>query len=181
MKIRRAEKTTYIYWLFDARPRIIARFGQPQPFYCGKTDRNVQRRLCEHISNAKREPKRTPAYRQIVKCVEHLSIEVVEIVPIGDDWAERETFWINQLRKINRNCKNAAAGGVGAPGFRWSDEQRAALSIVRKGHRHSPETRAKISSSLMRTPQIPTRLKFLASQYPGGARAHKKRFSYLYG
>lgn len=140
-------RPTNIYWLYDTRPETVAVFGpEGQPFYCGKTVGIIEKRLLRH-RNAAAQGASRKTYAKIQECGQHVRTQLIEVVPLGTNWVEREKFWIAQIRAINPNATNISSGGGGAAGAIWTPEQRAALSLIRTGHRHSAATCAKISAS----------------------------------
>lgn len=138
MARRKNTRPTFIYWLADTRTGV--------PFYCGKTVLPLHQRLACHRYEAAHGTRRV--HQKVRECGEHIRIDHVEIVAVGDDWSAREKFWIRILRGINSDCCNAADGGAGAPGWIPTAEQRAKIVATWKGRKHSPETRAKISAFL---------------------------------
>lgn len=63
---------------------------------------------------------------------------------------EREVFWIAKRRAEGCDLTNHADGGGGTRGYKLSDEQRAKMSLARRGKKRGPmsaEGRANISRS----------------------------------
>lgn len=58
---------------------------------------------------------------------------------------EREQYWIEYGRHQGWRLTNHTDGGEGTPGYRWTDEQRAAFSAKKKGVKFSDEHRAALS------------------------------------
>jgi hypothetical protein len=110
-------RPTNIYWLYDMRSETIAVFGpRGQPFYCGKTVYAPERRFCNHRHEVSKHPNR-PISRRIVECGPYVRVSTIEIVPVGDNWVDREQWWIRALRLVNPLCVNVSAGGQGVPGM----------------------------------------------------------------
>lgn len=146
MPRRKVDKPTHIYWLIDIRPEIIAAgWGSGQPFYCGKTVETPRKRLNGHRAKAKIWPNR-PSHKRILECGDHIRMHIVETVPVGNDWVEREKHWIRLIR-FSFPALNVSDGGVGTPGQIQSAEARAKRSATMKGHEVSEETRAKMRAA----------------------------------
>lgn len=140
-------RPTNIYWLYDTRPETVAVHGPDgQPFYCDKTVRSIEQRLCGHRWDARHQLAHK-THTKIIECGEHIRTQLIEVVPLEINWVEREQFWIAQLRALNRDTTNISMGGGGAAGAIRTTEQRALLSRLRTGKKHSPETRAKIGAT----------------------------------
>lgn len=131
-------RPTSIYWLSDARTGI--------PFYCGKTVFTPEKRLKGHYRTASEKPQR-PLSIRIAEAGAHIRVETVETVPVGQDWAARERWWIYTLRTFYTGCVNATDGGEGLPGVIFSAETRAKIGDVHRGSKRSPEARAKMSAA----------------------------------
>lgn len=131
-------RPTSIYWLIDSRTN--------EPFYCGKTVLPLHQRLANHKYEAAHGDR--AVHRRVRACGEQFSIHLVETVPAGGDWGEREKRWIYVLRQAFDNVCNTADGGAGTPGRVVSPETRAKIIKANTGRKHSPETRAKISQFL---------------------------------
>lgn len=104
-------KPVTIYALIDARS------GDRR--YVGKTTRGERTRLREHIANARldRPRFRTPVVgwvREILSEGFAPTIEVLEVVPAGVDWAPCERRWIATLPQGQR--LNLSDGGDGVSG-----------------------------------------------------------------
>lgn len=148
MPRRRNTKPTFIYWLVDMRPEIIASgYAGGYPFYCGKTVKRPVLRLYGHFGSARRSPLR-PISVRLNRCTDQfVRMIVVEMVPYTIDWSDRERHWIRLLRFSFPDNVNVADGGSGAPGLVLSAERRAAISAFQRGKITPPETRAKMSAA----------------------------------
>lgn len=129
-------KSTSIYWLVDTRTGL--------PFYCGKTVKNPNQRLIEHKSNSPRHPNR-PLCARLIELGDNVHIQVIMVVPCGEDWREAERRWIWRLRSIYLNIVNISNGGDGTPGYIPTPETRAKMRAAKLGRPRTPETRAKIA------------------------------------
>lgn len=138
---------TNIYWLIDIRPETLVVNSSGKPFYCGKTIKEPTVRLVGHRADARRHHNK-PIAKRLCECGPHVRIDIVEQVPVCDDWCERERFWIATLRHFHPDCVNVQRGGEGTPGLIHSDESRAKMSAARKGKKLGPcsaEHRANLS------------------------------------
>ncbi|OYW60023.1 MAG: hypothetical protein B7Z31_04820 [Rhodobacterales bacterium 12-65-15] len=99
--------------------------------YVGKTVRSARKRHSEHIFNALQKGSRLPVHNWIRKqyargawsCMWHL-----ENVPHGEDWAERERYWINKFRDDGHKLLNLTNGGDGLPGLPRPQAVRDAIA-----------------------------------------------------
>lgn len=119
---------TLIYCLKDPETNEIR--------YVGKTVGSLANRLRGHISVARTRAKRGHSVNWIVHLLErglHPIIELIEIVQPGNDWAERERYWIGYGRASGWRLTNLTDGGEGAPGFSPNDATRHKYSIRATG------------------------------------------------
>ena len=141
-------RPTEIYWLVDIRPETLSGgWSGGRPFYCGKTVKGSYLRFSDHKVDATRHPNRRIS-KELLACANFVRVEVMETVPVDGKWAERERFWIRQLRHVNANAANVSAGGAGVPGLIHSDQAKAKVSAGNKGRKRSAEHRAAISEAL---------------------------------
>jgi hypothetical protein len=161
-------RPTFIYWLYDTRTGI--------PFYCGKTVIKLEYRLNNHFSNSLRYPTRPVSARLFEYGEGNVRIDLIETVPIGEDWAARERHWIAELRRINPSCANVSNGGDGAPGHVKSQATKELMRDKMLGRTFAPETLAKMSAR-MRGTQIRKGKKLSPEQSAkmSAARMGKKR------
>lgn len=151
----RTNRPTVVYWLFDMRPEITARYPNGYPFYCGKTVMRPEQRLCSHYVAARKYPGR-PISKRLNECGKHVRIQIMATAPACASWVEQEQTWIAlekqwiyALRLLWVGAVNVADGGSGAAGVVRSAEFRKKLSEVHKGTKRGPmsaETRAKMSA-----------------------------------
>lgn len=146
--MRRAnDRPTTIYWLIDVRPETQqATRSAGFPFYCGKTVDTLPRRIAAHRDSANKHPNRRIS-QWLKACGRHVRVQVVDTVPVGDDWSAVEKRWIEVIRFSFPGGANANSGGQGAPGLVHSTEARAKISAAHKGKTVSKATRVKISAS----------------------------------
>lgn len=149
---------TLIYWLVDTRTNT--------PFYCGKTIKSIPFRLRGHFQTARMYPLRRISVR-LLDCKDSVRVQIMETVPAGGDWAERERRWIKILRH-SFPAVNVSDGGDGTPGNIPTAETRAKMSAARKGFKLSPEHKAKLMAGKRNRPIPPvsaeTRAKLSAAR-----------------
>ncbi len=152
MPKQKPTKPTNIYWLYDLRPEKVAVYGESgEPFYCGKTIFSANRRLKDHIFRAKTRPTGRISAR-LMECETFVVSRVVEVVPVGQSWVQRERHWISELRALNPNCVNVGEGGTGTSGFVFTTEQRERVSRGnREYYRKNPEARERIAERMRGT------------------------------
>jgi hypothetical protein len=112
--------------------------------YVGKTAMRLCNRLAKHmeanpkvysgrwIGKLKAEGK-----RPIIRCIEE----------VGDNWAERECYWIAYYRSQGCQLTNVSPGGDGHNGHVTAISTRRKLSNARKGKKLPPDVIRKISES----------------------------------
>lgn len=111
----------FIYGIFDPNEPNEIR-------YVGKTKKNVEKRLNEHIYLSKREKKR-PLYLWIKKLLNNNVKPIIKIIEETDDinWAIKETYWIKLHRK-NGKLLNLTDGGESNLNYVPSEETRKKIS-----------------------------------------------------
>ena len=130
--------------------------------YIGKTAGALQRRLLEHLSETRRgiSYQRHRWIRHLLSKNDKPSIVLIETV--DGNGAKEEIAHIKRLRLCGIQLVNGTTGGDNAPPFRvlseaskarWRDPQMrsrmiAALSLSKRGHSTSVETRQKLSAAL---------------------------------
>ena len=103
--------------------------------YVGKTIRYLHQRHTSHIRAAKcgRLPVNQWLRGQVAKG-QRLCIRLLENVPDGPDWIERERHWIARFRQEGARLLNLTNGGEGLHGLKFSDEHKARIgAALRKG------------------------------------------------
>jgi hypothetical protein len=168
---------TYIYGLSDPRDNAVR--------YVGKTVAPLATRLGRHLTYAVTRRDKTYRSHWIRSLIEAGHKPVIFLIEAaGEDWVERERFWIARYREIDARLTNHAIGGQGPSGFKrpleqceairvfrlgkrvhlWSEESRAKLSATTSGRKRGPmsdEQKAKISATLAGRPvteEVITRL-----------------------
>lgn len=113
--------------------------------YVGKTARDLERRLNQHLAEKRFAHKRCWIESLLRKGLKP-QIETLEIIENSDDkdWQEVERFWIAYLRFIGCSLTNADSGGLG--GKCLSAETRFKISLANRGSVRTPEARAKMSA-----------------------------------
>lgn len=111
----------YIYALIDPQTNQIR--------YVGKTN-NLKLRFRGHINEAKRG-KRDHKNRWVASLLKKDFVPVVRVLEeCGDDWKEKETYWIAKLRSDGCNLTNSKLGG---DGIDPCEESRRKMSDAKKG------------------------------------------------
>ncbi len=164
-------ETAYIYGLCDPITKQLR--------YVGKTI-NPDRRLKDHLRNKKRNHL-SCWIGSLLKQDKHPEIFVIEKID-SSEWQEAERFWISYFRYIGADLVNGSYGGLGGSkkGHRFSPEGRArinaATSAACKGKSLSPEHRKKLRSAKLGKKQRPEtvekrRLKLSGSNNPNFGKA----------
>lgn len=99
--------------------------------YVGKTVRYLHERHKQHIIESRR--RRLPVNNWIrgqVQRGETLAIRLLEYVPPGADWADRERHWIKHYREAGARLLNMTDGGEGLAGHRHSKEHREKIAAA---------------------------------------------------
>lgn len=111
--------------------------------YVGQTQYPINKRLKEHIKDAKRS-KNSVFHKAIIKYgIGAFIIEVHEF-PLNQ-LNEKEQEFIRKL-KSNINGYNLTEGGGGTKGFKHKPESKVKMATM-KGKKFSPEHRLKIAAS----------------------------------
>lgn len=105
--------------------------------YVGKTEKALARRLQEHLSEA-RGPKRNHRLNWLRSCSQPPTIELIEETSTELGTAS-EIYWIALARVYGCNLVNGTDGGEGASGHRHSPETRKKLSRANRGKKRSSE------------------------------------------
>jgi group I intron endonuclease len=122
--------------------------------YVGKTKKNINERLKEHIYLGKKNIKR-PLYLWINKLLQNnKSPEIMIIEETNDkEWVEKEIFWIKH-HKISNNLLNLTDGGESNLNYVPTEETRKKISLNNigkhdywKGKKFSDEHKQKIGES----------------------------------
>ena len=108
--------------------------------YIGQTRYTIERRFKEHIWTSKSEQNNIPLQNAIRKYgAENFRIEKIDEASSKEELDEKEIYWIKTLNAQNPEIGyNVCRGGERGPG-----------GPLFAGHKHSEETRAKMSADRM--------------------------------
>lgn len=127
-------KRWFIYVLIDPRDRRIR--------YVGWTY-NVTDRYKRHLRDKNKTHKahwiqllRTNKLKPLINVIESGE---------GDNWAERETYWIEYYKSQGANLTNMSNGGEGLSGYTAMQETRELQRLKALGRKASDETKMKLS------------------------------------
>jgi len=127
-----------IYGLFDPRKSLAWENCR----YIGQTTTPIRQRLSAHISHARTTDRRTPRDLWVRKLLAQDVEPVVHPLETvaNSELAEREIYWIATGRRMGLRLLNASDGGEsGSAGYRFTPEQRSALSeTVKRIHKEDP-------------------------------------------
>ena len=152
-------RPTNIYWLYDTRTNL--------PFYCGKTVYDVEFRLKNHHRAAVKAPHR-PISIRLTELGANVRVQTMEIVPLGEKWADRERFWISTLRLLYpASCVNVSNGGDGPAGYIHTAETRAKLSVKNTGKKMHPRTLAALVAANTGRPKTTEELAAIGAAHRG--------------
>jgi hypothetical protein len=133
------KRPTYIYLLEDPS-------GKSSKRYVGMSVDPIDR-LKGHL-NAARRVKLTFTARWLKSLLDRgisPKLSVLEIVPVGGDFAGAERRWIAKFRSEGVVLTNLTEGGEGTPGAVLTPEHRAKIGAAQKGRKHSPESIEKVA------------------------------------
>lgn len=99
--------------------------------YVGKTIGTPWHRVRSHIYAAKRGGT-LPVHRFLRKYGEPYHIKHLEWIPRGQDWADRERFWIKKFRDEGNRLLNVTDGGEGLAGHQFSLAHRNKIAAARR-------------------------------------------------
>ena len=118
--------------------------------YVGKTVRSLNRRLGNHIANAKGNKHNKHLSNWILKILSENNRPIIELLEECEHsvWQEREKYWISQFD----NLINLTIGGDGCEGFIHNQETIEKLREVNKGRKHTDEFKEKMSLRLKGKP-----------------------------
>ena len=111
--------------------------------YVGKTVRSLNRRLGNHIDNAKRSKHNKHLSNWILNILSNGKRPIIELIEEVDNsvWQERERYWITQYP----NLINLTEGGDGCKGFLHDEATKGLPNIGRK---HTQEFKDAMSNRL---------------------------------
>lgn len=145
-------KTWDIYTLSDPRTPEMIR-------YVGVAHRGLPARLAAHM-NLARSGIRRHVYAWIRKLLREGIAPFMQSVQVGQgaEWAETERYWIRWHRERGFDLTNATDGGEGTLGHRHSVETRLRMSKSRTGLKISPETILKMAAGRVGKKQTAERI-----------------------
>lgn len=139
-----SERRWKIYTLNDPRTGEVR--------YVGMTHRAA--RLYEHVYRPKRERTHVACWIKSLSDAGLRPSMVVLEEGVGPSWAERERYWISEMRRLSVRLTNLTDGGEGTLGWSPSEEFRRACGVrskrVHTGLKRSPEARARMSAAQKR-------------------------------
>jgi group I intron endonuclease len=131
--------TAYVYALIDPRDNRIRYIG---------TTNDMEVRLKYHLGHLKTN--RTHKSNWLLGLLSDGFTPLVKILETLDSEEEafrRETFWISYGHRQGWALTNHTDGGEGAPGYKWTDEQRQKFSQKKKGSRFTDSHRKSLSDA----------------------------------
>jgi hypothetical protein len=130
----KAPRLTRIYTLSDPRDGAVR--------YVGKTTQTLSKRLIQHMCIALTKRSHTYAARWIRELVKAGFAPIItQIEEASENWAERESYWIDWHWAHGDRLTNLTSGGEGVPGLAHSARSRAIMSEKAKIRFASPEQR----------------------------------------
>lgn len=114
--------------------------------YVGKTIRGLNKRLCNHISNAKGNKHNKHLSNWILSIINENKRPVIELIEECDYniWQEREKYWISKFP----NLINLTIGGDGCEGFTHSQKTIEKCKNANLGRKHTQEFKDNMSKRL---------------------------------
>jgi len=129
---------TQIYALKDPRNQEIR--------YIGKTIQPLKTRLCGHIAESVKSKHHKACWIQsLTKIGLKPEIELIEKC-YTENWKEREKYWINHFRNLNRKLTNVSDGGDDNSAIWNNPEYRQRHSGIHH-HMKLPENKLKVTGS----------------------------------
>lgn len=118
--------------------------------YVGKTVRKLNRRLGNHIVNAKGNKHNKHLSNWILSILKEGKKPIIELIEEChySIWQEREMFWISQFN----NLINLTKGGDGCKGFIHDQETIEKLRKINLGRKHTQEFKENMSKRLKGVP-----------------------------
>jgi len=118
-----------------------------QPKYVGQSV-NPRTRLNQHLAQARKGVKRHLCNWLRSLIAEGLEPEILILEEVhGQEWPEREQWWIQHFRSLGCKLCNLTDGGEGIHGYELPEEVRAKYSAWQVGRKLPEETRRKMSEA----------------------------------
>ena len=135
--------------MVDIRPVKIYVLKHPDTLevrYVGKTVRSLNRRLGNHVANAKGNKHNKHLSNWILSILALGKRPIIELIEEVDSslWQEREKYWITQFP----NLINLTEGGDGCEGFLHDRATRIKCGVANVGRRHTQEFKDAMSNRL---------------------------------
>ncbi|MEI5585406.1 MULTISPECIES: NUMOD3 domain-containing DNA-binding protein [unclassified Agromyces] len=103
----------------------VRTLGSSEYRYVGQTTLSCTKRMSQHLKAAKAGQK--TAFYDWLRKTDDWHIVPLELIWTSlEDLGEAEKRWIVDLRAQGHRLLNLTAGGLGAAGFKWTDEMREA-------------------------------------------------------
>lgn len=114
--------------------------------YVGKTVVKLNRRLANHIANAKGDKHNKQLSNWILNLLSENKRPIIELIEECDEsiWESREMFWISQYS----NLMNLTKGGNGSLGYIHDDEAKLKCGLSNLGRTHSDSFKQNMSRRL---------------------------------
>lgn len=135
----------------DTRPTLIYVLKDPRTDevrYVGKTSQKLDRRLGQHLRD-KKNNHRCHWIQYLVRDGLKPILDVIETVPAGEDWVEREMYWIAHYKEIGARLVNQTKGGEGATGRLITQETREKMRQKQLGVKKASSAIEKQRKSIM--------------------------------
>lgn len=147
-----------IYALRDPRNQDIR--------YVGKTVKSLKARLQIHVASSGYYARRHVCHwiKELQSLSLYPSIELLEEVDPGKDWAARERYWIAKLRNDGCRLTNLTEGGDGCHGIKRSPASIEKTAAAHRGKTISAEQRRK-QSIAMKGRKLPEHRKRQISEF----------------
>ena len=134
--------------------KIYALYDDSGIRYIGKTIKDLNRRLSNHISSSKKYKHHAANWiKSLINS--NKSINIMLVGEVAGDGVEEEIAWISYCKYEGMRLTNSTIGGEGVTGHSPSEETRIKISEAQKGpnnhyygKHHSEETRIKISEKI---------------------------------
>lgn len=133
------KRATRIYVLRDPRTNEVR--------YVGKTVKSLAERLSGHINHAGRV--KSPRGSWIISLAQQGLTPIIEEIEVaGDNWADRERYWIAHYRSTTGKLTNICDGGEGVGGVKLKPEHRARLAEIGKARKQTDAWKSQMGAHL---------------------------------